>query len=319
MYEMQMASGKSNDSIISIHHLHVERQDFTLELNELSVRKGSYVVLIGTNGAGKTTVIEALLDLTPSKNRSFKLAGAPDNRLDFNQIGAQLQSLSWNPEFLVGDIVSLHKALYDGQRRSVFDLLGIGDLITKRIDQLSRGERVRIDLFMAFAHEPALVFLDEPTSGLDAGRFHTLFQLAAEARRRGATVISATHDPKEVQESDLVWWIVKGRLHAAGSLEELISRHLGSWRGEIEVSTPELARDVLTELAKYDLKVVEKLDTAITFYGHDRIQEVVRELSERMPLDGWGISRTDAADLLRYAAADRHSEYVEVKGMTIEP
>lgn len=289
-------------SHVEIQRLSVARDRFSLSITDLAISQDSHLVLVGGNGAGKSTLIEALLGLTATAALEIMVAGAPARQLDKRAYGAQLQSLAWNPEFWVGDIIDLHTALYGRGSRAVYERLGIGDLASKGIGKTSRGERVRVDLYMAFAHEPDLIFLDEPTAGLDAGYMSALFALMDEARAHGATLVSATHDPAEVERADLVWWIEAGRLKNAAPLDVLIRRELGPWKAELTPGSPDIASDLKALLGGEGLELRPAGRDAFIIYGDARLGERITDISQTYELRGWGVSQTDAADFLQHVA-----------------
>ncbi len=282
---------------LRIDQVVAERENFRLSVSDLTFERSEYVALIGGNGAGKSTLIEAVLGLTDSEVCDI-IINDVSSVLEMNSLGAQLQTLSWNPEFKVGDIMSLHKASYGRQSDAVVKALGLDDLSKKWISQTSRGERVRIDLFMAFAHEPDIIFLDEPSTGLDAGFVKGLFDLLDSARARGATIISATHDPRELQISDKVIWMEAGKVCSHGALSTLISNELGAWKASLSPKHAENMPKIISSLNKVKgLRVTQQGDSLLA-YSSVNISEHIEQISSNIPLKAWGISESNAADVL---------------------
>ncbi|MEL7129891.1 MAG: ATP-binding cassette domain-containing protein [Pseudomonadota bacterium] len=293
---------------IHIKNVQVQREAFRLSISDLIVPTGEYITLVGGNGAGKSTLIEALLGLADSEVLEclYPFAGE-DMSLPSERLGTQLQSLSWNPEFRVADILDLHKAVYGKQSSEAYELLGLSELAPKGIGKTSRGERVRIDLFFAFAHSPDLIMLDEPSTGLDAQYIEALFQLIGDAKNNGATLISATHDPREVAMSDQTWWLENGTVRETGQLSQLLSEHLGSWKGVLNVSDPSSLPGLHEHLEAVGHFGVEQ-DGAIVIFGDEGLKSIVPGFAERFDLSGWGVSQSTAADLLRHISSQSRAE-----------
>ena len=145
---------------------------FRLEVPDLEVVAGEVLAIIGPNGTGKTTFIEAVLGMRRLVTGSVELLGWPLRELTRRPrlrapLGVQLQYPSFSYDLLVSELVRLHRCLHGRADEALRLLLGVDSLLTRTYGGLSRGEQQRVDLFMALAHRPRLAFLDEPTAGLD--------------------------------------------------------------------------------------------------------------------------------------------------------
>lgn len=281
----------------------VFRKTFSLSAQNIVFEKGQHTVLIGGNGAGKSTLIEAILGVTDSEVCEISV-GNTRRALDLQKVGAQLQSLTWNPEFKVTDIIRFHKALYGRQDEAARDLLGIDSLLRKNVSQTSRGERLRIDLFMTFSHKPDIIFLDEPSTGLDAGYMDALFSLMEAAKKDGSTIVSATHDPREIALADQLIWLQHGRVRATGLQSELIAQNLGPWKATITPMEPESLASIFIALQRVDGAVVTQLDDSVLAYGPKALADRATQLAGSEAFRGWGVSRTEIVDLLNHISAE---------------
>lgn len=194
---------------------------------DLAVGRGEIVGILGPNGAGKTTLVECaqglrrpdagrvdVLGLDPTRHRA-RLA---------SRIGCQLQSAELPDRMRVGEAVVLFS---DGApaRRAV-DRWGLGDLWHKPFGVLSGGQRQRLFVALALLNEPELVFLDELTQGLDPPARRQTWQLIAEIRERGTTVVLVTHFADEAEAlCDRLTVIRDGHVVAVGAPTELVDRH----------------------------------------------------------------------------------------------
>lgn len=201
-------------------------------IDELSmaVEPGEVFGFLGPNGAGKTTTIRTLLDLLHPTSGSASVFGLDSHR-DSRAIRARLGNLPG--EFTYDDRLTGRDALELFAR-----LRGVGDLLraealaerfeadlSRRLGELSRGNRQKIGLVQALFHEPELLILDEPTAGLDPLMQEEFLAVVAEERERGATVFLSSHDLDEVQRAcDRVAIIREGRLIAIEDVAQMRER-----------------------------------------------------------------------------------------------
>jgi ABC-2 type transport system ATP-binding protein len=189
-----------------------------IEELSMAIEPGEVFGFLGPNGAGKTTTIRTLLDLLHPTSGSARVFGL-DSHSDSRAIHARLGNLAG--EFTYDDRLRGREALeLFAALRGVCDLRRAEALaerfeadLSRRIGELSRGNRQKIGLIQALLHEPELLILDEPTAGLDPLMQEEFLAVVAEERERGATVFLSSHDLDEVQRvCDRVAIIREGRL-----------------------------------------------------------------------------------------------------------
>jgi ABC-type Mn2+/Zn2+ transport system ATPase subunit len=177
-----------------------------LEAVNFEIDRGDMLGIIGPNGSGKSTLIKTILGLVkPMRGEVSVLGrvGAPDRNL----IGYTPQSelVDWDFPVTVADVALMGR--YSGRglfRRTTredreaadaaLELVKMFGLRDRLIGELSGGQRRRVLLARALAHDPELLLLDEPMAGLDATAQHRLLDLLDELRGKGATVVLSTHD-----------------------------------------------------------------------------------------------------------------------------
>ncbi|MBO0806117.1 MAG: ABC transporter ATP-binding protein [Nocardiopsaceae bacterium] len=199
-------------------------------------RRGETVALLGPNGAGKTTTVEILEGFRrPSAGQVRVLDADPltAGRRWRARTGIVLQSWRDHGRWRVREFLDYQASYYrpyaDGQEpgsRAVGDLLaavGLDGQARTPIRRLSGGQRRRLDLAIAMAGRPELLFLDEPTAGLDPHarrEFHDL--LSGIRREAGTTVLMTTHDLDEAEKlASQIIILTAGRITAQGTAAEL--------------------------------------------------------------------------------------------------
>jgi putative ABC transport system ATP-binding protein len=196
---------------------------FELTVPELIIRQGEKVALVGFSGCGKSTLLDLLaMILQPDRAAEFSFFTAADNRLDvagtwkrknldglararMRYIGYVLQTGGLLPFLSVHDNIALSRnglGLPEQDAvKTVAEKLGIERHLEKFPSQLSVGERQRVSIARAMAHEPSVVIADEPTASLDpinAKEIMGIFTHLAE--EKGVTLIVATHEWDRVEE-----------------------------------------------------------------------------------------------------------------------
>ena len=184
--------------------------------------QGEIVMVIGPNGSGKTTLIKCLLGLVRPTEGAIRVNGTltgndPAYRAD---IGYMPQLAEFPRELTVDQLLRMMNDIRDAKSGSTDDrliaLLGMHELLDKRISALSGGMRQKVSAVLAFRYRPNVLVLDEPTAGLDPVSATKLLDAAVQAKRDGATVLITSHIMEEVQRlGDRVAYLQDGRLRFA--------------------------------------------------------------------------------------------------------
>jgi ABC-2 type transport system ATP-binding protein len=196
------------------------------------VKQGEVFGLLGPNGAGKTSTLESLEGLRTPDGGSLQVMGvdpARQSRKLRNLIGVQLQTSGLPDSMRVDEAIKFFCA-YRGvaPRYDLLDRLGLTEKRRAQYYQLSGGQKRRLALALAVAHNPPVLFLDEPTAGLDVPSRVELHNLMRELRAAGTTIILATHDMAEAEEmADRVAILLGGKIAATGSPLELTATGAG--------------------------------------------------------------------------------------------
>ncbi len=207
--------------------------------------------LLGPNGAGKTTMLRIMATVLRPDAGTVRLLGRdpqdPEPRTEVRRrLGYQPQELGFPRGFSAFAFVNYMAVLKEWTDRSsratevrrVLDLVGLGDVATKRISRLSGGQRRRVALAQALLGTPELLVLDEPTTGLDPEQRASLRGVLADIATSSTMVIS-THQTEDVAAlCSRVVVLDSGRVHFDGTVPELVSRASGRvWMADAPART----------------------------------------------------------------------------------
>ena len=204
------------------------------------------------------------------------------------------------PGMRVGEVIRLSAGLRRKDCAVEADLLcrRLGLDTSKKVDQLSFGNRKKVSIVCALQHQPRLCILDEPTSGLDPLMQREFFEILKERNARGATIFLSSHVLSEIQRNCTRAAIIReGRLIACGSVESLskTSAKRVHVQGELTVSTLTEVRDL------------QQTGSGASFlYGGD-IQALLRVLSEQKITD-LTISEPDLEEIFLHYYLDGGEE-----------
>jgi ABC-2 type transport system ATP-binding protein len=209
---------------------------------DLEVRPGEVYGFLGPNGAGKSTTIRILLDLirpTSGAVRVFGLRPRADGVALRRRIGYLAGEFVVDGRQTGRELLTYLGNLRGGvPRATVDDLAERFDLdLSRRIRDLSRGNRQKVGVVQALMHAPDLLVLDEPTSGLDPLMQQVFLGMVRQARSEGRTVFMSSHVMSEVQHTaDRVGIIREGRMITVERVEALRERAVR--RVEIHFARP---------------------------------------------------------------------------------
>lgn len=199
---------------------------------DFEVHHGEVFCLLGPNGAGKTTIVEILEGYRQASGGSVRVLGfdpATQPRPLCERIGVVLQECGFPKHLRVGELIEAWCGYYPRPRLvgELLDLVELRDEETTPVQQLSGGQRRRLDFALALAGDPDLIFLDEPTTGFDPEARRRCWAAIENLRSLGKTILLTTHYLDEAERlADRVAILSAGRIQAVGTPREL-TRHAG--------------------------------------------------------------------------------------------
>jgi len=189
---------------------------------DLAVEQGEVFALLGPNGAGKTTTVEILEGYRQRTGGEASVLGRDPAKLDRAtkaRIGIVLQSTGVDPFLTVRETIDMYRGYYPHPRPvdEVIEVVGLAEKRDARVNKLSGGQQRRLDVAIALAGDPELLFLDEPTTGFDPSARRNAWQIVRNLISLGKTVFLTTHYMDEAQYlAKRVAVIAKGVIVAEG-------------------------------------------------------------------------------------------------------
>ena len=201
---------------------------------DLTIGAGEVFALLGPNGAGKTTTVEILEGYRRRTEGDVTVLGVDPEaggRSFRERIGIVSQEGGADNDFTVRETIELYSAAYPAPLAvdKVTVLVGLEDKRDARIRTLSGGQRRRLDFALGIAGNPELLFLDEPTTGFDPSARRRSWELVANLRSLGTTILLTTHYMDEAQNlADRVAVLASGRIVAEDTPDMLAGRENGT-------------------------------------------------------------------------------------------
>ncbi|MCF7517588.1 ATP-binding cassette domain-containing protein [Pseudoalteromonas sp. L21] len=292
-------------AVVSIVELQVlYSQGTLLDIPKLDMYKGSQIVIVGGNGAGKTTFLETVLGLRKTHHGEVLI------QIDKQDLGVQLQNVTYNPEILVSDVVAMHKCVYRVANSALKTAFNLSELVDKRYGKLSRGQKQRVDLYVAMAHQPSTLVLDEPGTGLDRKYSDLFINLINEYRQReGNTLLMASHTSTELEQASHILWIADGKVVDFTPAALMLNKHLGEFKASFTFPCSKVQSLIIDELQNY--KGIQRIDASsqgeLLIYGKETIRGSLLALIQRYHLENFSFSKTCYDDFLNLVSQKQHT------------
>ena len=255
---------------------------------DIQISRGEVFALLGPNGAGKTTTVEILEGYRTRDGGDVSVLGvdpATGSRALKERVGIVLQSTGIDPYLTVSETVALYSGYYPHPRPvdDVIDLVGLDAKRNTRVVKLSGGQQRRLDVAIALAGDPELLFLDEPTTGFDPSARRGAWDIVKDLAALGKTVLLTTHYMDEAQYlADTVAVISQGTIVALGPPSTIGGRDVGNTRVRFRLPAGEATPSLPGVLNPHEVET--EGDGFIEFDA----AEPTRALHE---LTGWAIEK----------------------------
>ncbi len=262
-------------SIVSVRSLRKAYADGfeALKSVNLEIEEGEILALLGPNGAGKTTLISTICGITVPTSGTVVVGGF-DTQADFrgarNLIGLVPQEINLEPFETVMNTVRFSRGLFgkprnDAYLEDILKKLSLHDKKDSKIMMLSGGMKRRVLIAKALSHEPRVLFLDEPTAGVDVELRKDMWNVVADLKADGVTIILTTHYIEEAEAiADRVGIISKGEILLIQDKAEMMAQ-MG--KKQLIVDLAASVAEIPAALAAYSLEISP--DGASLIYTYD--------------------------------------------------
>ncbi|HEU4906405.1 MAG TPA: ATP-binding cassette domain-containing protein [Solirubrobacterales bacterium] len=258
---------------------------------DLAVAPGEIYGFLGPNGAGKSTTVLMLTTLLPPTAGTARVAGfdiARQGGQVRGAIGAALQEAALDPLLSGSEHMRLQTALHglpraerSARSAELLARVGLSEAAERKVGEYSGGMKRRLDLALALAHRPRILFLDEPTTGLDIQSRTALWDEVAGLAKEGVTVFLTTQYLEEADAlADRVGIIDHGRIVAEGTPREL-KAEIGKPTVEAVPRDPADRERVAAALARFgeDCSEAHRGGASVLLAGGEsQLADVVRAL-----------------------------------------
>lgn len=215
---------------IEIRNLSKNYNDFSLNIDVLNIPKGCIMGLVGSNGAGKSTMIKAILDLISLDSGEIKINGeSSKNEAVREDIGVVFDEIKFPQVFTAKDIRTVLKGVYKNWDDDLYNkyLTQFKLPDNKKIKDCSRGMKMKMSIAAALAHKPKLLILDEATSGIDPVVRDEILDIFLEfIQNEEHTILASSHIISDIEKAaDYVTFINDGKIVFCQEKDVLLDKY----------------------------------------------------------------------------------------------
>ncbi|HNP17065.1 MAG TPA: ABC transporter ATP-binding protein [Fulvivirga sp.] len=203
---------------------------------DLTIALGDKFGILGPNGAGKTTLISILCGIIEQTSGQVyywnndphvkvqsiqqKMGYVPQEYAFYDEL-TPLQNLEY-----FAAMYKLSSSVIAARSKELLDILGLTEVMNKKVATFSGGMKRRLNLAIGIIHEPTVLFLDEPTVGVDVQSKMAIMRLLDQLNEQGATIIYTSHHLDEAQEfCNRIALIDHGNIITKGETVQLLKEH----------------------------------------------------------------------------------------------
>lgn len=252
------------------------------------VYKGEIFGFIGPNGSGKSTTIRVMMGLIFKNKGSLKVFGEEvgNNSYKINKnIGYVPSEINFYEKMNIGEFLEYSRELKKYEGMEYLELVEFFDLdLTKKIEELSLGNKKKVAIISALINNPDLIVLDEPTSGLDPLIQQKFYELLRKKSKEGKTIFLSSHNLNEVRDlCERVAIIKDGMILKVAKLSDLKNDRMK----KIKIYS--------SDKINFDLEGVsclESIDNVTMFNFIGNINDLIKQLT-KFKIDNLNIDEED--------------------------
>jgi len=228
------------NNLLEVHGLCKEYGSFTLNNVSFDVPRGYIMGFVGPNGAGKTTTIKLILNIISGSSGSVKLFGQDMDVAQNEQIGVVMDTPMYVEDWTLHDVEKAISPFYSswdkGKYANYLNQFGLNP--KKKVKELSRGMKVKLQIAAALSHDAKFLLLDEPTSGLDPVARDEICDLLREfVANENRSVLFSTHITTDLDKTaDYVTFILNGNIIFTGERDALLEKYARVTGGPVDLS-----------------------------------------------------------------------------------
>lgn len=242
------------------------------------LKKGEAYGFIGPNGAGKSTTIKTIMNLINLTSGKIIINGkenAKDNLELKRMVGYLPSEIYLYGDLTVKEMLDFHESFYDKnlskRRNRLVKLFKLDE--SKKTEDLSLGNLKKLGIVLALVHEPEILILDEPTSGLDPIMQKLFYDILAEEKKKGTTILYSTHVLSEVSKiCDRIGIIKDGKIIKEETVDNIEKNSMTYLTIESE--------DISKIKKELKLKVISEHNNTIKFLNNIKPNELINKISK---------------------------------------
>lgn len=267
-------------TVKNLSYRYHKSNDFALEKLNFSIERGEIFGFLGPSGAGKSTTQKILYKILTDYEGEVLIDGQSLESLGkdyYTRIGVGFELPNHYMKLTARENLTLFGSFYPKEKlqnlEALFAIVGMEEHIDKRVEDYSKGMKMRLNFIRSIMHDPDIIFFDEPTSGLDPTNAHKVKEEIKALKAKGKTIFITTHDMATADElCDRVSFIVEGKIvltdtptklkHTYG--KECIQVTMNNLeKTEFPVKDIGYNQDFLTLIKQDDLMKIETLEASL--------------------------------------------------------
>lgn len=207
-------------TVKNLTYTYPKSSDFALDNLSFSIDDGEIFGFLGPSGAGKSTTQKILYKILTDYKGEILIDGQSLENLGkayYSRIGVGFELPNHYLKLTARENLNLFGAFYPKKSlqnlEELFMAVGMEEHLDKRVEDYSKGMKMRLNFIRSIMHNPDIIFFDEPTSGLDPINAHKVKMLIKDLKAKGKTIFITTHDMTTADElCDRVSFIVDGKI-----------------------------------------------------------------------------------------------------------
>ncbi len=262
----------------------------------LDIKKGNVTAVIGKSGEGKSTLLKIIAGIITQKySGKIRVFGLP-TFLSKNKIGFVPQHISVIPDLSIEDNIKIYgmnsgikEELALKKAYELMEMLKFEEDIKKKPDELSGGQKIRLNIILSLLNDPETIILDEPFVGLDFLNRRLLWHFIHKMKKRGRSIVLTSHLLAETQDNvDKIVILKKGKIFFNGVVDSLRTKLKVEYVFEVKFSR--LSKEKLEKIQKYcayySIKIIDHYQNYFMFSLKDsKVKDRLEKLFNKLNLD----------------------------------